>query len=173
MLDFSRTGLTDDGVYHLQLHIQRFPCLKHLYLSRNPSIRFVPYSFMRFVQESRISLCDVAGWAPTTYDRIVLGKGGLISKKTTPGNCSLVLPSINVIEAAAEKRLIELLLFLNSSELSLSGANVSLLDVDIVAQWLPNFSSLTLLDISDNPLLGDAGVACILSAITGACTCCS
>ena len=47
------------------------------------------------------------------------------------------------------------------------------IDVDIVAQWLPNFSSLTLLDISDNPLLGDAGVACVLSAITGACMCCS
>ena len=131
---------------------------------------------MRLVQESFISLCDVAGWAPTTYDRIVPGKGGLIPKKTPLGssrNCSLVLPSINVIEAAAEDRSIELLLFLNSSELSLSAANASLLDVDIVAQWLPNFSSLTLLDISDNPLLGDAGVACVLSAITGACTCCS
>ena len=89
-------------------------------------------------------------------------------------NRTLVLPSVKVLKAATEDRLVELQLFLNSSELKcFSGADVTRRDADIVAQWLPHFSSLTLLDISDNPLLGDAGVACILSAITGACTCCS
>ena len=93
--------------------------------------------------------------------------------KKSPNRTS-VLPSVKVLQAAAKDRLVELQLFLNSSELKcLSGADVSRRDADIVAQWLPHFSSLTLLDISDNPLLGDAGVACILSAITGACTCCS
>jgi hypothetical protein len=89
-------------------------------------------------------------------------------------NHTSVLPPVKVLKAAADDRLVELQLFLNSSDLKcLSGADVTRRDADIVAQWLPHFSSLTLLDISDNPLLGDAGVACILSAITGACTWCS
>jgi len=144
-------------VYHLQPQIQRFPCLKHLNLSLNPSIRFVPYSFMRLV---------------SAFDQSGTSKQSEQAKKSP--NRTLVLPSVKVLKAAAADRLVELQLFLNSSELKcLSGADVSRRDADIVAQWLPHFSSLTLLDISDNPLLGDAGVACILSAITGACTCCS
>jgi len=144
-------------VYHLQPQIQRFPCLKHLNLSLNPSIRFFPYSFVRLV-----SAFDQSGTSEQSEQA-----------KNSPNRTS-VLPSVKVLKAAAADRLVELQLFLNSSELKcLSGADVSRRDADIVAQWLPHFSSLTLLDISDNPLLGDAGVACILSAITGACTCCS
>jgi hypothetical protein len=57
--------------------------------------------------------------------------------------------------------------------LGLSYNNLNYQDISSLCQLLMQFSSLTNLDISNNPELGDAGVLEILSALTGTCTHCS
>jgi hypothetical protein len=89
-------------------------------------------------------------------------------KSFTIKYCGLVLPPWASGVTADSMRS-----FLHSSNVDLPRDVASRLDADIVAQWLPHFSALKRLGISDNIQLGDDGVTALLSALTGTFASCS
>lgn len=84
---------------------------------------------------------------------------------------SSLLPPIEVFEAAADDRSHLMKKFFDSKQyLDLSGLLLRR-DSAAVAQWLPFFSALSRLNLS-NIEFGDDGIAAILSALTGTCDSC-
>jgi hypothetical protein len=140
-LDLESTGLTNHGVLELEKHLQMMPSLQHLNLSDNHLLRLMPFSFMNYVATLKSFLTK---------------------------DCNLLLPPMEVLKGASEDRLDLMRRFLESTDFRfVSGANLSRRDADAVAQWLPHFSDLKRVDISDNTELGVDGVATILSVLTG------
>ena len=132
-----------DDATALVEQLGRFPALKQLDVSANPSLRLLPVSMLRIVATLETFHCD---------------------------GCSLVLPPQSMFSAPDEnpKRIQELLSTGSSTTvLGLSAAELTTSSAREVAALLPLYPALKQLDVSANPGLRCTGAAVLLSAFSG------
>ena len=121
----------------------RFPALKQLDVSANPSLRLLPVSMLRIAATLETFHCD---------------------------GCSLVLPPQSMFSTPDEnpKRIQELLSKGSSTTvLGLSAAELTTSSAREVAALLPLYPALKQLDVSANPGLRCTGAAVLLSTFSG------
>ena len=133
----------DDDSTALVEQLGRFPALKQLDVSANPSLRLLPVSMLRIAATLETFHCD---------------------------GCSLVLPPQSMFSTPDEnpKRIQELLSKGSSTTvLGLSAAELTTSSAREVAALLPLYPALKQLDVSTNPGLQSDSVSLIFKALSG------